>query len=240
MREKDVLIVKNHPLEGPGTIETYLKDRGIRYQIIENYRDEGDIEVEEFSHLVILGGPMGVYERDNYPFLNKELEWIEEFGEREAPVLGICLGAQLMAHALGGRVYPGPGKELGWMEIKFTFQGKKDRIFGKLAANSTSDIDKAEVLQLHGDTFELPRGAVRLAESELYPNQAFRWGRRFYALQFHIEVEPAEYLKKWFEPFPEVDPEQIVGRAEEIFESYRERAFRFYRYFFEELGNDRS
>jgi GMP synthase (glutamine-hydrolysing) len=152
--------------------------------------DLGDASLREAELLVVLGGPVGVYETDSYPFLRRELALIEHRLSRNLPVLGICLGAQLMATALGGRVYPGPVKEIGWGRVELTADG---------AASCLSPLreEDAVVLHWHGDTFDLPDGAQRLASNQHYQNQAFAHGRKALALQFHLEADP-HALEQWY------------------------------------------
>lgn len=138
--------------------------------------------------LVVLGGPIGAYEDDAYPFLADEVAFIEARLRADRPTLGICLGAQLMARALGAKVYPGGRKEIGWAPLRLTEAGR---------ASCLRHFDGAHVLHWHGDTFDLPEGAALLASTDLYPHQAFAWGRRALALQFHVEVT-APGLEHWY------------------------------------------
>lgn len=146
--------------------------------------------------LIVLGGPIGAYEDQAYPFLRDELRLIEACMTAGWRVLGICLGAQLIARALGARVYPGPVKEIGWAPVRLSASGKASclRHLG----------DDMPVLHWHGDTFDLPAGATRLASTAAYENQAFSVGTRTLALQFHLEASAAR-LEHWF-----------VGHAAEI------------------------
>jgi GMP synthase (glutamine-hydrolysing) len=147
--------------------------------------------------LVVLGGPVGVYEQEDYPFLKQEIEVVRQRLAAGKAVLGICLGAQIIAAALGAQVYPGTGgKELGWEALQLSPAGMRSPL-GALA-------DGQAVLHWHGDTFDLPTGAVLLASSARYPHQAFSWGNAALALQFHIEVS-ALGLERW-----------LVGHALEI------------------------
>ena len=146
--------------------------------------------------LVVLGGPIGAYDDEPYPFLLDELRLIEQRLAAGRPVLGICLGSQLMARALGARVYPGTGKEIGWTPLALTAAGRASCLAALGAA--------APVLHWHGDTFDLPKGAVLLASTERYRHQAFAWERHGLALQCHIEGE-ALGLERWY-----------VGHATEI------------------------
>jgi GMP synthase (glutamine-hydrolysing) len=135
---------------------------------------------EQIDWLIVMGGPMGVYETDKYVWLNKEIEFIEKVISQQKAVLGVCLGAQLIARALGARVYPNHEKEIGWFPIKLTEDGKQSVLFDGFP-------EEFSVLHWHGDTFELPQEAVRLAESEACQNQAFVYADRVVGLQFHLE-----------------------------------------------------
>ncbi len=218
-----VLILKNSPLEGPGTIEDFLKRRKAYYRIVEASLGEKILSLEEYEYLVVLGGPMGVYERDKYPFLKDVLLAMEKALKSGVRILGICLGAQLFAHLLGSRVYPGKTKEIGWLKIKATYEGLMDKTFSTLLEPSGESI----VFQWHGDTYDLPKGAVKLAYSDLFPEQAFRYGNS-YALQFHVEVN-MELIKDWFSG---EDLETALKQAKDIYSSYRHKADLFYKAFF--------
>ncbi len=221
-----VLIVKNIPSEGPGTIGEFLAQQGLRQELEFSQGQRPSLPLARYSHLVLMGGPMAVYEMHRHLFLQAELELLREFLRSGRAVLGVCLGAQLMAHALGARVYAGPQKEIGWYRVHLTPQGLEDPVLGSLAEDG-----QAVVFQWHGDTFELPRGAVLLASSELYAHQAFRWGRRAYALQFHIEVTPG-MLRDWFSQEEGFDLEAILQETHRLYPAYRQRAWRVYQQFF--------
>ncbi len=158
-----------------------------------SYRDAGvdDLAASELATadlLVVLGGPIGAYEEASYPFLVAELALIERRLAQRRPVLGICLGSQLMARALGARVYPGAGKEIGWAPLALTEAGR---------ASPLAPLAGLPVLHWHGDTFDLPSGAVHLAATDRYRYQAFAWQRHGLALQFHLEVTAPE-LERWY------------------------------------------
>jgi GMP synthase (glutamine-hydrolysing) len=146
--------------------------------------------VRNANLLVVLGGPIGAYETDAYPFLKSEIALIEYRLSRDMPTLGICLGSQLMAKALGSRVFAGPVKEIGWGNIALTSEGVASCLNPLRAAD-------AAVLHWHGDSFDLPAGARRLASNEHYENQAFAYGRNALALQFHLEADPRQ-LEEWY------------------------------------------
>ncbi len=223
-----VLIVKNIPMEGPGTIEDFLKKEGVPYTVAEFSKGEIITSSEGFSHLVVMGGPMAVYEMDRYAYLKDETQLIEDFVRQDKAVLGVCLGAQMIAHVLGARVYPGGTQEIGWYRVQLTEDGLRDPATRELEIDDTR---QAEVFQWHGDTFDLPEGSIRLASSEIYPNQAFLYNGRVYALQFHIEVTPG-IIRQWFEKEDRQKATEMVRHAEEIFTDYLQRAEGFYRQFF--------
>ena len=223
-----VLIIKNATAEGPGTIGDHLHAAGVPVTVVDLERGQPLPADASCSHLVILGGPMAVYEMDRTPYLRDEMLLIERSLAAGRSILGVCLGAQFLAHVLGGRVYPGGTKEVGWSEVTLTDEGMVDRCVGELAVAGTR---QAPVFQWHGDTFDLPVGAERLASSALYPNQAFRYGSTVYALQFHIEVTPS-IVHGWLRNEQGMDLPLMDLRSQELYGTYRKRAGAFYRAFF--------
>lgn len=223
-----VLFLKNASAEGPGTIGDHLRSRGIPSVTVDLEQGEPLPDIAPFSHLVVLGGPMAVYEMDKVPYLQEEAKLIEKAVAAGMPVLGVCLGSQLLAHVLGSRVYPGGTQEIGWDEVVLADAGMQDRCMRHLAVDGRNS---AQVFQWHGDTFDLPAGAVLLASSSVYPNQAFRYRDRVYALQFHIEVTP-DIVHGWLRNEKGVDLPLVDRRSQELYGAYRERAERFYREFF--------
>jgi GMP synthase (glutamine-hydrolysing) len=137
--------------------------------------------MDDARGLVVMGGSMGVYEADRYPFLRDELRLIEDALQRDLPILGICLGSQLLAAALGAPVFPSGIKEIGWYPIEFDAEARRDPLFAGMP-------EHLEAFHWHGDTFQLPAGATRLASSKKTREQAFRYGQRAWGLQFHLEV----------------------------------------------------
>lgn len=186
---KEILIFKHVPFEGPGTLRDALLERGVRHREVNLYEEEAPNSLDNCGGLIIMGGPMNVYEEDEYPFLRDEDRIIKEALARRLPMVGVCLGAQLMAKAAGAKVTKGAKKEIGWYPLHLTEEARKDQAFKALP-------NEVEVFQWHGDTFDIPKGAVRLASSELFPNQAFRIGENAYALQFHIEVT-SQIIEEW-------------------------------------------
>lgn len=183
-------VFRHVPHEGLGTIAPALKRAGWRAKIIDVWKP-GFIApaASSMRALIVMGGPMGVYEQDRYPFLKKELALMKRMVSAGKPVLGVCLGSQLLAAALGRRVYPNERKEIGWYKVKLTPAGKRDPLFHDLPS-------EPQVFQWHGDTFDLPRGAALLATSPLCRNQAFRIGQRAWGLQFHLETDPP-MIRDW-------------------------------------------
>ncbi len=226
-----VLILKNVPNEGPGTIEDFLVDNAIPYRIAEmqheDFPEGGDADT-----LVILGGYMSVNESDIHPFIAKEIGLVKEFMDKGKKIFGVCLGAQIMAKALGARVYAGPEKEIGWYDIELVDEGLRDPSIRKLALHPRAGDfwKKFKVFHWHGETFDIPAGAERIARSALYPNQAFRYGKNAYAFQFHIEVK-RETIFEWLKNEP-VDIEKVRRETEAYYDDYRARAQNFYRVFF--------
>ncbi|MBI1978393.1 MAG: glutamine amidotransferase [Candidatus Omnitrophica bacterium] len=187
---KRVLVFRHVPHESLGTIEFFLNPRGFQIEFVDLFLKQPIPKTpQEFDFIIAMGGPMNVDEIDRYPFLKEEREFIKQAIGLGKPVLGVCLGAQMIARALDARVYAGPKKEIGWYPLHLSKEATEDPVFQHLEAKPT-------VFQWHGDTFDLPKGAVPLAASDLYPNQAFRFGTSVYALQFHVEVT-AEMIQDW-------------------------------------------
>lgn len=197
-----ILAIKNHRAEGLGYIEELFKEKGVEYEYCEAWRGERKTEGDAY---IILGGPMGVYESDKYDFLTWEMELIRE-NYREKPVLGICLGAQLIAGALGKRVYPYK-KEIGWY---FVEKLAEDPFFSNFP-------EKIEVFQWHGDTFDLPENSKLIFSGEDVKNQGFRIGEAV-GIQFHIEMT-LELIEKWVRSEKDV-PESIIDESREKIEDH--------------------
>lgn len=188
---KNATVIRHLAFEDLGSLETALNQQDYTLTYVEAGLDSiGDIEPLTPDLVVILGGPIGAYDEQDYPFLVDELHLLERRLQADLPTLGICLGAQLMARALGARVYPGSDKEIGWSSLQLSPEGMHSCLT-HLAAEHTN------VLHWHGDTFNLPDGSTHLASSSKYQNQAFAWGKCGLALQFHPEVT-ARGLERWF------------------------------------------
>ena len=195
---KTVLAVRHVPFEDLGTFEGVLKRRGYAISYLDiPTANLSDINFVDPGILVVLGGPIGVYESEVYPFLSVEIALIKQRLARELPTIGICLGCQLMAHALGAAVYPSGTKEIGWGPLQFS-DAAASSVLAPLVEKNPS------VLHWHGDTFDLPENVTHLAATEPCKNQAFSIGHFALALQFHLEASQAG-LETWF-----------VGHAGEI------------------------
>jgi len=182
----NAIAIRHVAFEDAGTLEPVLKERGVGLRYLEAGIDDLT-PGKDTDLLVVLGGPIGIYEVDRYPFLKHELSVIEAAVKKGVPVIGICLGCQALAAVLAARVYPTRAKELGWDRMTLTEEGK---------ASPLGVIDGVPVLNWHGDTFDLPAGATRLASTAITPNQAFTYGPKVLALQFHVEL-PERDLEKW-------------------------------------------
>ncbi len=178
-----VHFLKHVHYEGLGVIEPWLASRSAQTSVTEFYREPRLPEVGEFDWLIVMGGPMSVNDGDRHAWLGPERELIAEAIASEKVVLGICLGAQLIASALGAGVYRSQGPEAGWFEIERLDEGSEAHALSGLPRH-------IEVFHWHEDTFDLPRGASRLARSSGCENQAFALGGRVLGLQFHLEVTP--------------------------------------------------
>ncbi|MBI4372635.1 MAG: amidotransferase [Candidatus Omnitrophica bacterium] len=188
---KKVLVFRHVSHEGLGTLETFLIRNQFEIEYLDLFRNSAfPKNSEPWDFVISMGGPMNADETDRYPFLRLERALIQDAIQRGKIVLGICLGAQMIARALGVPVYPGPQKEIGWYPIHLSKWASDDPAFESI--ENTNPI----VFQWHGDTFDLPKGATLLASSEIFPNQAFRYKKSVYALQFHLEMTP-NMIRDW-------------------------------------------
>ena len=188
---KTATVIRHIAFEDLGSLAPVLEEREYTLQYLEAGADDlSSLDPGSPDLLIVLGGPIGAYDEQDYPFLNDELRILKHRLEADLPTLGICLGAQLIARVLGAEVYPGSkGKEIGWFPISLSEAGYQSMLQPLAMADA--------VLHWHGDTFTLPDGCVRLASSAKYENQAFSYKNNILALQFHPEVI-TQALGKWF------------------------------------------
>ena len=179
------MVIQNIECEHLGSLAKLFELDGFNLTILNSQSNLVPIDLLTYSGIIILGGPMSVY--DNYVYLKNEQKLIKKAVDMNIPTLGICLGSQLIAEAMGGKVYPGNLKEIGWHDIEITENGSKDIFNGITTLKNT-------VFQWHGDTFELPESAIILAKSDTYV-QAFRI-KTAIGIQFHIEVDES-MINEW-------------------------------------------
>jgi GMP synthase (glutamine-hydrolysing) len=182
---KKVIVFKHVSGEVLGTLNPLLKEQklSIRYVNFDRYPSAEPV-LDRYHGLVVFGGWMGVYEADRYAHLKVEMRLIEQALKRDIPVLGICLGSQILAHVLGAKVRKHEEKEVGWSEVTLTEAGKRDPLLSHFSPTE-------KLFQMHGDTFDIPANCVHLAESRSCASQAFRYGDKAYGLQFHLEIDRA-------------------------------------------------
>jgi GMP synthase-like glutamine amidotransferase len=178
-----LLLLQHIPCEPPGAYEDELLERGGELVRVEVDEGQGLPDWRGFDGIVAMGGPMGAYEDERLPWLRAEKELIAQAVRSELPFWGVCLGAQLLAASLGGAVAPGPEPEVGVLSVHRTPSAAADPVFSQMP-------EEVKALQWHSDTFALPTGAVQLARSDAYEQQAFVVNRA-YGLQFHIEIGTA-------------------------------------------------
>ena len=169
------------PFETPAAISDWARERGFEETATRLYEDPSFPSLDEYDLLVIMGGPMGVYDEDEYPWLRAEKAFIKQALESGKPILGICLGAQLLADSLGAKVRKNRFKEIGFFQVALTPIGWNSPLFKELPPTF-------DALHWHGDTFEIPEKGFHIASSEACPNQAFVYDNRVIGLQFHVEA----------------------------------------------------
>ncbi len=205
-----ILVFQHVAYEILGTLNPLLKNYGFRIRYVNFGRyPYSQPSLEGYHGLVVLGGPMNVDQVDQYSHLATEVSLIKEAINKGIPVLGICLGAQLIAKALGAEVTRNKEREIGWYALSPTGEGKNDPLF-------THFQNAERIFQWHGDTFEIPEGAVHLATSPSCPNQAFRYSTNVYGFQFHLEVDEP-LIERWLRlPILKKEIEDLNGKTDTL------------------------
>jgi GMP synthase-like glutamine amidotransferase len=204
---RKVLAFRHVPFESLGMIADSLEEHQIAFEYVDLYRDIRCADARAVDGLIFMGGPMSA--NDELPYIRQELELISEAVSRGLPILGVCLGSQLIAKALGARVYQNAEPEIGWYPVDWTAAVARDRLHQGLSAPET-------VFHWHSETFDLPPSAELLAHSAACRNQAYRVGANVYGLQYHLEVTP-EMLEDWRAEIPTpIDPHVNAARLKKL------------------------
>lgn len=211
---KRVLYIQNDDDDPPALLATVLNELGVAVDVIHTWKGEAvPATVDHWDGVVVGGGGMSVYQKAEYPFLVDEEALILEARRRKKPLLGMCLGAQLMASAFGGKVYQNHAKEIGFFEVRFTPEARRDPLWQGYTETPFAPA------QWHGDTFTLPPEAVLLASSEITPHQLFRLDQNLYAFQFHLEFDLPSLIgmvegdDSGYLPSNGVDPQAFLEKA---------------------------
>lgn len=187
-----IYFLQHIDIEGPGLLEDFFQEAGYTTHTVHLYAGDVLPQSREAQGVIILGGPMNVYEEEKHPFLLQEDTLIKKIIDKDIPTLGICLGSQLIAKAAGAQITQAPSEEIGFSKIEFTPEGIADPLF--------EGIDSGlNVFQWHQDTFSIPEDGILLAKSDIC-DQAFRLKKHIYALQFHIEITP-KMIEDWIKEY---------------------------------------
>jgi GMP synthase-like glutamine amidotransferase len=213
-----VLVLQHIACEPPGAYEDAMLERGAELRRVELDEGEPLPDWREFDAMVVMGGPMGACDDADHPWLVEERRVIGDAVSAGLPFFGACLGSQLLAASLGGSVYTGATPEVGVLDVELTEAGRDDPVLGELPRSFPT-------LQWHSDSFELPPGAVSLASSPAYANQAFRVGETAYAVQFHLEVTSGMAAEWASVPDYARALEQVrgPGALDDLLEAFEER-----------------
>ncbi len=188
MSARTAIALRHVSFEDLGTFAEPLAAAGYALSYVDVGVDPIEpTRLETADLLIVLGGPIGVCDDADFPFLRDELAVLRQRLAKDRPTLGVCLGAQLIARALGAAVYAGPEKEIGWKALSLTTDGRSSPL---------KHLEGVPVLHWHGDTFQIPRDATLLASTESFPNQAFMRGSNILGLQFHAEADPRR-IERW-------------------------------------------
>jgi len=231
------LVLRHAAAEGLGLLANALRDVGVHHRTCDAHRgDPLPRDLRGIGGLIVLGGPQAAYDAERLPWLRNELGLVEKAITAGRPVLGVCLGAQMIAQVLGAKVAPGPVREVGWLPVRLTDDGMDDPCFGGNDRELT-------VFHFHGDTYELPPDGVNLATSERYEQQAFRWGDTVYGLQFHLEYTEPIIQRLTTEPDSQAwitaagaDPKRIAAESAARVQDLTDTASRVFASYFQQCG----
>lgn len=211
----NALIIVHVSSEGPGLFKPVLEDRGVGVDVVDVEQGQALPEtLDGVDMLVVMGGPMNVYQEREYPYLRQVDTLIRQALADDVPTLGVCLGVQLLAKAADARIYRSPVAEFAWDRVELTPTGLADPLFEGVDSSML-------VFQWHGDTFDVPAGGELLASSSAVPNQAIRVGRRAYGLQFHVELD-RRLLDLWMEVAPKERDDLDEDRIRRIVATFNE------------------
>ncbi len=214
MAIKPILALQHAKINPPGLVGEILEEQGIAYQVVQ-VAEERIPDPTNYSAIIAFGGTQHVYDEKQYAFSAREESIIREAIEHDIPYLGVCYGSQLLAHVLGGQVTRMKVADVGFLRVHFTEEGKADPLYAGFT-------DTLQGYQWHDDTFDVPPEGIQLARNEQGEHQAFRFGRRAYGIQSHIEITP-EMMDSWLASFSE-EKDKLGGQGDEIYrEILRER-----------------
>lgn len=235
-----VLVVYHHDKKDIGSLQDILEQRGFEIEYLYAADDKmPDYEPSNHDLAIVMGGSMGVYESDEHPYLLNEINYLKKRLAADLPTLGICLGGQLMAKALGGRVYKGANdKETGWREINVNEQGMQTSL-------KYLDASLTKITQGHQDTFDLPEGTILLASSNQYKNQAFSYKKKAFALQFHPELDE-DLIGVWlnkkddFLTTATMSKEKIAKDTQIYIETMKSQTAKFFKAWLDNVMDDKN
>lgn len=206
---KRIHILQHVPYETPGCIENWIKDKSYSYTVTELYNGDIFPEISDIDWLIVMGGPMSVHNLAEFPWLFNEKQFIRQAVNSGKVVIGICLGSQLIAEVLGSRVYKNSEKEIGWLPVSRSSEGVNSPLLSKFNDTET-------VFHWHGDTFEIPDGAIRLLTSGACMNQCFIYNERVLALQFHVEVTESLLDMMIMNGLEEIVPSNYIQNIDQV------------------------
>ena len=221
--------------EGPGAIEQWIRRNNHILEFTRFHDGDPLPGYSDVDMLIIMGGPMNVYDFHIHPWMPDEIEWVSSYIQKGKPALGICLGAQIIATALGAEVYPGDQKEIGWYNVQFLPALGDFRIWKDLPGTR-------KVFHWHGDTFPIPKGATRIASSLAFANQGFIYNNRVLALQFHLEVTPGgvkdlvDHCRSEIVPGPSIQTEREILGENKSYPANQELIFQLLDYLSKQIS----